>query len=267
MTRYAWRAVGAVGGYALAGIAGAILGFVCGVLLDHFLALQRHTRRVDRFLMYPERESDPGLIRRWGTAALVVEAMNADGIPHPEQVARATEHPWPLARNPRGRRGLSPRDRRLLLERVFTARGESEVHRIAAAMAAHLDGEEAGRLVEFLVRVAIADGKGVSVAERQMIAAVAGRLPFDGRLPEVERRSGGLDSGHCAVLGVEPTATIDDVRRVYRRLATDLHPDTAGALDETQRDELNRALARVHIAYEALSRQLAARASADDSLR
>jgi hypothetical protein len=42
-----------------------------------------------------------------------------------------------------------------------------------------------------------------------------------------------------AVLGVPPTATLEDVRAARRRLAKDAHPDHGG--DETRMRELNRA--------------------------
>ncbi len=75
-----------------------------------------------------------------------------------------------------------------------------------------------------------------------------------------ESRSGGtavLDPLSCRILGVAPSVNRSELKRVYRRLATNLHPDTSLALDDHQRAELERAFIRIKDAYDTLNAQLA----------
>lgn len=69
----------------------------------------------------------------------------------------------------------------------------------------------------------------------------------------------GLDPLSCRILGVSPSVDRSELKRVYRRLATNLHPDTSLALDDHQRAELERAFIRIKDAYDTLNTQLSAR--------
>lgn len=51
-----------------------------------------------------------------------------------------------------------------------------------------------------------------------------------------------------AILGVQPEASHGDVRRAYRRLAKEAHPDLHGNTDEA-----NRRWVEIQLAYEILS--------------
>jgi DnaJ-domain-containing protein 1 len=54
------------------------------------------------------------------------------------------------------------------------------------------------------------------------------------------------------VLGVEPHAELDVVKRAYRKLARELHPDLQPLLDEARKRVLERKFAEVTAAYELL---------------
>lgn len=53
-------------------------------------------------------------------------------------------------------------------------------------------------------------------------------------------------------LGVEPTATHDEIRRAYHRLVRSLHPDAMWDATPAQRDAAGHRLAEVNVAYETL---------------
>lgn len=65
-----------------------------------------------------------------------------------------------------------------------------------------------------------------------------------------------LDTEACEILGVGTDASVDQVRRAYRTLAAQFHPDTTGELSERQRAESSEAFIRVRDAYERLMAQL-----------
>jgi len=81
----------------------------------------------------------------------------------------------------------------------------------------------------------------------------AGRGP--GNAPHHESRAPALDPRRRAalqLLGVDPGADADTVKRAYRRLARALHPDLQPGADDQRRRTLERRFAEVTAAYEAL---------------
>lgn len=68
-----------------------------------------------------------------------------------------------------------------------------------------------------------------------------------------------LDAAACSILGVEQSASAHEIKRVYRRLAAQFHPDTGRELDEEQRQIAGRAFIRITEAYERLIEELARR--------
>lgn len=260
MKRYAWRVLGLVGGWSLAGPAGGLFGFLCGLLVDQFAISHGRARRLDRFLSEPEREREASILVPWGVASLLTAVATADGPAQVSQIDMATVAEWPSARSRRvTARGERPSDRRAMLDQMLTARVHPDPARVASVLIPVLSSRDIAPLVELLVRVAAADRTGVTQAERRLIRRIAGTLGYPGSVGALEQQYGGLDRDSCAILGVAPTATASEVRRVYRRLAADLHPDTAGALDDAQREDLGGALIRIRTAYEVLSAQLSAR--------
>ena len=64
-----------------------------------------------------------------------------------------------------------------------------------------------------------------------------------------------LDPEACEILGVSQSASWEDVRTAYRRLAAQLHPDTMVGLTDPQREAAGTAFARIHDAYEQLQEE------------
>ena len=64
-----------------------------------------------------------------------------------------------------------------------------------------------------------------------------------------------LDPGSCALLGVSPVAGVEEVKRVYRTLAVQFHPDAATGLDDSQRRQAEQAYLKVQAAYQRIMRE------------
>ncbi len=259
MRPYIGRIAGVAIG-ALAGPVGALFGFLAGWLVDQFRAFGGSAGRLERFLDHPEGERPGALTDRFAVAALVAAVAESGGPPHPAQVERALAEPWPTSAPPRRRRRLP--GRQVTLDRCLGSRREVPAAAVAVRLSSWGPTEVSG-LMNLLVAVACADPRGMSAAERAAIEEVGAALGVDAAvLRELERRHGGLDREACRILGVEPDADADAVRRAFRGLAAQLHPDTAVGLEPGQQRTMEDAFVRIRGAYDRLRLQLDARGEA-----
>lgn len=101
-----------------------------------------------------------------------------------------------------------------------------------AQIAANLTYEERLQLLGFLVKIAQSDG---NVCQAEIDALKEVTLAIGLSLKEVESmlslRGDSLEDAY-KVLEIEPTATNDEVRAAYRRLALKHHPDRVATLGE-----------------------------------
>lgn len=256
----AWlgRLVGAAVGL-LGGPLGVAFGLVAGWLVDEVRRANASLARHGRFRRHPERERSHREAVSFATADLLEALLLCDGVAHVGLEELALGRPWPgpaLA-------DAVERHRYLEQARILSRRGMASSPPAASArrIAAVPRGSDAGgELLELLVHVACADEAGMSASERVFICGVADGLGIDtAEVGRLEAHYGGLDERHCLILGVTPDADREEVRQAYRRLAAQLHPDTAAALEEYRQTELSHAFARVHDAWVALDAQLRAR--------
>jgi len=152
--------------------------------------------------------------------------------------------------------GMSAEDRRIAA-RIFNEARDSEVEasEFARQLRALL-GHQPDRmrdLVTLLLKVAHADGR-LSPGENRLIRSIAGDLGLGQRDMEACLalfQSGDLKTAY-ARLGVESTATDAEVRKAYRRLAKEYHPDVIaqkGLSDEFQ-DFAKKKIRAVNEAYD-----------------
>lgn len=110
-------------------------------------------------------------------------------------------------------------------------------------------------LVHILLELAQADGV-VSDAERMAIQriAIALGVSVGGGQAGGERRKSYVYTAppvdYYAVLGVSPSATDEEVKQAYRKLAIQWHPDRMGNKTEAERQQANEKLKKINEAYE-----------------
>ena len=92
---------------------------------------------------------------------------------------------------------------------------------------------------------------------RRIADDIARRLGADLRLvADAARHEGELDERACMLLGVPQNADRAQVRRAYRRLAAEFHPDGTAVLEAHQRRQAEEAFIRIRDAYEQLMQEL-----------
>ena len=76
------------------------------------------------------------------------------------------------------------------------------------------------------------------------------------QLKSIEEEAPFLEAEAARILGVPRSASRDQVRRVYRRLASQFHPDTTVVLADEQRRSSEGAFVKIRDAYERLMNHL-----------
>lgn len=245
MRRFLGRLIGFSIG-ALAGPVGAIFGFLAGWLVDQFRQTLGPWWRLERFLTEPHRERRWDCIEFWGTAAIATDVIMADGSPRIVQVEHALEQPWP-GMSHRRRRGAIPR--RTVIDLCLRSPQRINTAAIVDTLQQWDDAWKA-QLLQLLVTVACADSGGMSEAELTVIRRVASEFSLP--VPSWD----GLDRHACTILGVAEDADEATVRRAFRSLAAELHPDTGAHLEPEQRRTMEDAFVRIRHAHDRLLSQI-----------
>jgi len=187
---------------------------------------------------------------------MLAKMARADGHVSQEEIAVAQ-------RFMRHELGLDAEAERFAV-RVFRAAKDAPTpfEEFAAQFADLFRGEVEMReaMLDVLVRMALADGS-LHDDERHLLERAAGI--FDLSLDRFEhvlgRRHANFDR-HYHTLGVEPGAPMEEVKRAYRRLVTEVHPDKvmARGMPEEFVKVAQERFHEVQNAYEAIRQRAAA---------
>ncbi|MFW5644112.1 MAG: J domain-containing protein [Alkalispirochaeta sp.] len=295
MRRYLGRGLGAVAGLP-AGPGGVLFGFLVGALFDQYLSRAPLDGAFARYLARPEREVSPERVLLYATATCTAVVLGSSGGTRNEDaIQRIATRKWPTIAEPRGRQHTVA-DRRRRALRFALTRGpfiawQPVVHDIARRR--NLPSNPLPRpaletLLEMLVDEALrgtVDGdrsphsgdrdgdlsRGGAVTDTEgyrLLVELAEATGIDlYRVPGADRLTIPDLDDDCRILGVSPEVSLEELKRVYRILVSNLHPDTAGALDERRRGELSDALIRVRDAYDRVHAIVSAREGRDEITR
>jgi hypothetical protein len=135
--------------------------------------------------------------------------------------------------------------------------GAEAVGRVLARLASTLGPDERVSCVELLFDVALQDGALLGGGEAFVRAVAAGLGVPDARVDEAKARRPALDlSPHWRALGLEPGASLADVKRAHLKAVRDYHPDKVDGLPQGFRDFATERLQTVNAARDALVRAL-----------
>lgn len=109
---------------------------------------------------------------------------------------------------------------------------QQQINEACQEMSLHMEAEHRLQLMAFLCEIAKADGK-VDEMEVTALRNVALNLHLDANVIEQMLHLGGtsLDDAYAA-LGLTKDATDDEIRKAYRKMALQYHPDRVATLGE-----------------------------------
>lgn len=215
-------------GFATGGILGAIAGFAIGSMVDSFSEASKNAGS-------QEMMGDEGMRNGFLFSFMVLSAhiIHADGkIMHSEM-----EHVRQFLRNSFGEAAATEGNGILL--RLFDykkEKGEAEwnmqMRQVCVQIAESLPEEQRMQLIGFLAQVAKADGN-TDKREIDALYEIAEGLRLPRTVVDQMFAVGGtsLEDAY-KVFGLTPEATDDEVRKAYKKMMVQYHPDRVANLGE-----------------------------------
>lgn len=257
--------IGLVGGL---GLFGVVLGGVIGFLVDELRSRQQDWRAVDRFYRSGDPESMDGrTVWLAGVTALAgsVLAAGRPGRSIP-RVGRAL-----IRRRVVDTFDLPNFEGELLEHMVdrFFLTDRPAVEGVCGALKDVIP-DAASREVVVLALYRVAPGVGERISDDQdaLIRSFARLLELsEERFNVLRRASVPSDDEAYRILGVSEETDTEEIRRVYRRLAAQFHPDAGSELDGEQLRQTEEAFIRIQNAYQRVMSDRSGRSRIDGSQR
>lgn len=221
------KLIGGAMGLAVGGPLGMIAGIAFGNLFDR---ANVYTTTQDRSIPFGSdstmnAQQQSQMIFFVGAFSMLARMATVDGRLLPEEQRKVEEF---ISQDLK----LDPQSRQAAL-RVFNAAltGGGTFDQFATQFYQNFAHEPAilELMIDILVRVAAADGT-INQAEDRLITVAAKIFRIqDSLLASIKRRYGSIaasPSKAYAVLGLQPDATVDEIKKAYRKLSREFHPDS-----------------------------------------
>lgn len=235
-------------------VLGAIAGFAIGAVFDAFTNRKTEgTERFDRSEPITEQEGNRNSFL-FSLMVLSAHVIQADGkIMHSEM-----ELVRQFLRQSFGEQAVGEGNSILLKLFDYRKRNgesvwQSQIQEACREMSVHMEVEHRLQLIAFLCEIAKADGK-LDETEVTALRTVAVNLGIDANVVEQMLHLGGqsLDDAYAA-LGITKDATDEEVRKAYRKMAMQYHPDRVATLGDDVKEaatkkfqEINEAKERIY---------------------
>ncbi|MBK8227812.1 MAG: TerB family tellurite resistance protein [Flavobacteriales bacterium] len=231
-------------GWAFGGPIGGILGFAIGAMMDHM------SGGADQQAAQPPPRAHATTAGDLAMSLVVLTAalMKADG----KVTQRELDH---VRRFFMQQFGAQQAGELLVLLRD-ALKQEIPVHEVCAQVRHNMPHPVRLQLLHYLIGLAHADGE-VHRGEIGLLRSIAHELGISekdlGSLSAMFRTA---DPGAAyAVLEIERTATDEEVKKAYRRMAMKYHPDKVAQLGDEVQKAANEKFKKVQEAYEAIQKQ------------
>lgn len=223
------KLIGGAVGWAIGGPLGMVAGIAFGNLFDRAGQFSGQSGESDQYgssrRFSPEQQSQ--MVFFVGAFSMLAKIAIADGKLLPEEQRKVEEF---IRRDLK----LDAQSRDAAM-RVFNAAltNEGTFEQFALQFYQNFSHEPSllELMIDILVRVAAADGS-VNEAEDRLISLAARIFRIsDPLLASIRQRYTGAStpSKAYAVLGLQPTASVEEIKRSYRKLSIEFHPDTVAS--------------------------------------
>jgi hypothetical protein len=243
----------------LAGYFGIAFGFLIGYLLDYILEAGNVRRSIAQFLMSPEtvfpKRNQAGKYSFFCLGTAVFIASGGDPCLMRRELYRRFAEYYPIRRDDTGYL-------RAILENLNSFEPKPDLGAHAREVRRRItDGfsglnEQNGKSLRDLyagLRAFAGDGKGIPCGPAaRILRFIAGIWEVDPG--EMQAEGPPEKEIPWRILGLNPEASQVEIKKVFRILAAQFHPDGCSALSEIQRRESGEAFRRIRKAYETCMR-------------
>ena len=128
------------------------------------------------------------------------------------------------------------------------------IYQVGDQIASYMNSSQRLQLLHYLVQIAMADGV-FDASEKSVIEAIASviRIPSSDAASVIAMYYKETDAAYT-VLGISPSATDDEVRTAYRKMAMKFHPDRVSTLGPDVQKAAEEKFKKVQEAYETIKK-------------
>ena len=173
--------------------------------------------------------------------------IKADGRTHPAELRTVRE----FIRTNFGEQAASQAEQ--ILQRLDSQ--QVNIYSVGGQIAANMNYSQRLQLFQYLVSIATSDGD-FSASEKSVLEAIASaiRLTSTDAASIIAMYFKETDSAYT-VLEISPSATDDEVRSAYRRMAMKYHPDRVATLGPEVQKAAEEKFKKIQEAYAAIKKQ------------
>lgn len=224
---------------------GALLGFILGSAIDTYVDLSKRIPGSERPRGYSATEQRNSFF----VSLLVLSSavIKADGRTHPSEL----DYVKNFIRSNFGDAAVNEAVR--ILESLNSQ--QVNIYSVGQQIAANMNYSQRMQLFDYLTRIAIADGE-FSKSEKDVLEAIGGVIGLTSSdvASIIAMFYRDADSAY-AVLEISPSATNDEVKAAYRRMAMKNHPDKVATLGPEVQKAAAEKFRKVQEAYETIKKQ------------
>lgn len=235
-------------GFAFAGPVGALIGVLLGSLFDYNIDKYEAENKQSEGGHRQSKRATQGDIRV-SIIVLIACVIKADGRVLKSEI----NHIKPFFLKTFGEEGA--KQALLLLKELLTK--DIEPSAIARQIAQHINYSTRLELINLLLNLANADGE-IHPAELRVIEQIVHNMGIQSAdyqsLLALYQRQKDTNWAYTA-LEIEPTATNDEVKKAYRRMAMKFHPDKVATAGEEIRQQATEKFRAINEAYEHIKKQ------------
>jgi len=224
------------------GLFGLILGIILGHLADQLIGQYRTRKKLTRFYLDPSSfPLDASEVKTAGMVGLFccLRTRTTD----PESIRAAVMKHY-ITEAFRTLPGISVFFLNLCAETCVKTAGTAGAPELARVYTSVTGMEERKSFIQFLLLSFPEPG-----TIRPIIPLLHIRETWFNETAAALRPGTTTLQEDCTLLGVTPETGISEIKKVYRRLAAQFHPDGAGSLMPEQQRQLNETFIRIHGAY------------------